>query len=448
MTPRRVVIIGAGFSGATLAGQILAQQSAHRCEITLIEQAKRFGPGLAYGAKEKRTLLNVRASNMSALAQAPDDFVRWLKLDGAQDPAEVFAPRHRYGAYLETVLKRAQRRARGHRLRCVRGEALACQPSQQGWRVELREGKPLEADAVVLALGNAPLSPPAALAGVAVASAFDLTALARIPGDADVLLVGAGLTMVDVALALSTGKTQGTIYALSRRGLTPRQQVAPSQAPPLRVGDLPAPLSQALHAFREEIAAMAARGEPWQWGMERLRAITPALWRRLTLEQQQRFLRHLRVWWDVHRHRLPSQPSNAIKALLKSGRLRLLAGEIVAAETRPRGVQIFHRQRGSYVRHRLEVAAVVNCTGAALDVGASQAPLLAQMREAGLVRPHPTGLGFDVAENGALIDRRGAPANTLFSLGPPTQGAFWECIAVPEIRAQAQNLAKLLTLES
>jgi uncharacterized NAD(P)/FAD-binding protein YdhS len=213
----------------------------------------------------------------------------------------------------------------------------------------------------------------------------------------------------------------------------------------LAIGDIPLPLSEALQALRREVRAMAARGEPWQWVMERMRSITPALWARLTPDDKRRFLRHLRPWWDVHRHRAPPETSAAIAKLIKSGQLRILAGEISAAETLANGVQIMHRQRGSYGRHRLEIGAIVNCTGSAFSVAQSGDPLVMQMRGEGHVRAHATGLGFDVSAEGALIAEDGSVRPNLFTLGPPTQGAFWESVGVPEIRNRAQALAQILT---
>ena len=39
----------------------------------------------------------------------------------------------------------------------------------------------------------------------------------------------------------------------------------------------------------------------------------------------------------------------------------------------------------------------------------------------------------------------GAPNDRLFALGPMTRGAFWEIVAVPDIRTQAWTLARRLS---
>jgi uncharacterized NAD(P)/FAD-binding protein YdhS len=212
--------------------------------------------------------------------------------------------------------------------------------------------------------------------------------------------------------------------------------------------DLPEALSDAVGAFRREVKEITKRGEPWQHAVDRLRARTPELWRRLSLEQQARFLRHLRPWWDVHRHRAAPQIAKRVADLQQAGRLKVLAGEIVSAAPNGGGrIQVQHRQRGSLVRHRLEVAGVVNCTGAALDPWLAKEQLTRQLLDEVVARAHANTLGFDVDAEGRVLNASGAPHANLFALGPLTQGAFWECTAVPEIRVRAGVIAMMLAPE-
>lgn len=441
MTRKHVVVIGAGFSGVAAATALARLKPAPR--VTLIERDA-FGRGLAYGTKDPSRLLNVRASNMSAYADKPTDFADWLKDKTRAEPT-AFATRRRYGAYIQDVLKRTQRGAMfGGGVKRERGEAVACRAGSGWWNVTLDSGKIIEANGVVLALGNQPVSQPVVFAdaGVPVLSPWDAKDLQRI-GRGDVLLLGAGLTMIDVALSLASRSKTGTIYALSRRGQTPRMHLDPPRPPPPTPLQLPTNLSDALHEFRREACEMAERGEPWQLAVDRMRSVTPSLWRALSTEQQRRFLRHLRVWWDVHRHRAAPEISERAQALQSEGKLKVLAGEIISAEKKGRLVEIYHRQRGSMVRHRIEVAAIVNCTGSNLDLTRSTEPLIQQMLTEGLARAHPTGLGFELDENARILDARGQTHGSLYAIGPITVGSFWESTAVPEIRARAAAIAQM-----
>lgn len=443
MKRRSVAIVGAGASGVALAAQIARRRNAPA--VTLIER-NCFGPGLAYATTDPAHLLNVRASRMSLLADAPDHFGDWLRRRSVEAADDPFAPRAMYRAYLESVLKRAERSRVFGGFRRERGEAVSITPAAGRWLVGLDSGRELLADAAVLAIGHTQPRAPGVVArsGVATIGAWDHSALRRISPKADVLILGTGLSMVDVVLTLTSRKRSGVIYALSRRGLTPRPQLAGGYRAGLSPLELPDQPSLALRAFREEIARMAARGEPWQAAFDRIRELTPAFWRRLSPAAQQRFLRHLRPWWDVHRHRAAPEVAGRIAALMAHGRLRVFAGELLSISPTQIGVQVVYRQRGGLARHRLEAAHLVNCTGADNRVDAMDEPLVKQLLADGLARPHPSGLGFDVTDEGELIGASGEPVAGLLALGPIVQGAFWETTAVPEIRQRAASLADLL----
>ncbi len=435
---KRVAIVGAGFSGVALAVH-LARRGRGAPRVILIDK-NQFGRGLAYGTEDRAHLLNVRASNMSLFADKPDHFSAWLVRRGESEGE--FAARALYGRYIQNALARTT--GLFSPVMCRRGEVVSCGRSANGWRLGVGDAE-IEADVVVLAMGNRNPAPLPALeaAGIDAVDPWDASELRRIP-QGDVLLLGTGLTMVDAALSLSSKRGSGVIYALSRRGLLPRAHAA--QAPPSSPApvQLPDSLSGALAAFRAEVQAAAARGEPWQFVMDRLRPQTTMIWRRLPAESQRRFLRHLRPWWDTHRHRMAPAAAKQIEALQRQGRLRVLAGELVSAEPRGRSILILHRQRGSLVRHRLQVAGVVNCTGSVNDPRGADDPLIQQMLTDGLARPHATGIGLDVDADGRVIDATGAAHADLFTIGPPTQGAFWESTAVPNIRVSAAHLAQLL----
>lgn len=442
MRRRRVVIIGGGFSGAATAVNLLLRDAGP--EVILIERTGRAGPGLAYGGRDNAHLLNVRANNLSISAAKPDDFAHWLARRLGGDQSATFAPRPLYGRYVAEAVQRAESRRLLSRLKRMRANAVAVRPSGAGVSVSMAGRKDIVADAAVLAFGNPAAIVPDVLNGVRVVDAWDSAAIAAVPSKDDVLLVGTGLTMIDVVLSLSKRLRTGAIYALSHRGLVPRAH-RDNIPPAVQAGMTPpARLSQALFEMRLLARGMAERGEPWQHVVDRLRQATPALWRGLSTEQQLRFLRHARPYWDVHRHRAAPEAAARIEALQKEGKLRILAGEIASAQPAGRNIQIMHRQRGSMVRHRFEVAHVVNCTGASQDLSRSHDPLVMQLLSEGVARRHATGLGLDVDDTGRVIDASGVASPCIFALGPITQGAFWESTAVPEIRARAAALAAAL----
>jgi uncharacterized NAD(P)/FAD-binding protein YdhS len=168
-----------------------------------------------------------------------------------------------------------------------------------------------------------------------------------------------------------------------------------------------------------------------------------AMWRAAPEAEQRRFLRHLRAWWDVHRHRTAPAVGERIQALMHAGRLEVAAGRLLGLRAGDDGFELRWRRRGggeAVARaHRL-----INCTGPRGDVSRSDDPLLRELVEVGRGRPDRHRLGLDVDGEGRVLDAAGRPQPRLFAIGPPTRGAFWEIVAVPEIRVQAAELAETL----
>ncbi|MDB5447950.1 MAG: FAD-dependent pyridine nucleotide-disulfide oxidoreductase, partial [Phenylobacterium sp.] len=226
-----VAVIGAGFSGLLTALHLLRAEP--RITVRLVERAPRFGRGRAYATGHPDHLLNVRASNMSAFAERPDHFLQWLH-DSGEGGVDGFVRRGRYGDYLQHLLREAVARAgQAGRLLLEQDEAVAVTRDGEGFTVRLALGRAFQAQAVVLALGLMPAPPPrdvgAEAAGapgyVADPWAAELSELP--PGE--VLLLGSGLTMVDMALSLA--EQDRRVTALSRRGLLPRIHVSVGAAP-------------------------------------------------------------------------------------------------------------------------------------------------------------------------------------------------------------------------
>ena len=123
--PPRVLVVGAGFSGAVLAVRLLR---LGRVRVTLIERTGAFGRGVAYGTTSDVHRLNVRSCHMSAFPEDPGHFVRWLAehAPSEADP-EGFARRSLFGAYLGDVLRETAARAPGRLARRF-GEVATLEP--------------------------------------------------------------------------------------------------------------------------------------------------------------------------------------------------------------------------------------------------------------------------------------------------------------------------------
>ncbi|MCI0671750.1 MAG: FAD/NAD(P)-binding protein [Myxococcaceae bacterium] len=445
-----VVIIGGGAGGTLLAVQLLRRARAS-LRLAWVDRAGAFGRGVAYGTADPCHLLNVSVARMSALPEDPTHFLGWLEQHSIAAGPGDFLPRGLYGRYLLELLSEAERRAgvRGA-LHRIHDEAVALAVDEEGVGVRLAGGRRIRARRAVLALGNAAPADLSVPDGGLFASTrfvrspWKLGALHGVAGPHPVLLVGTGLTAVDVVLSLRERRHRGPIHALSRHGFLPQAHAfSHPQAPPLPTRPGPLSVRTLLRTFRARLVEAEARGASWRGLMDALRPWTPSLWKALSPVERRRFLRHLRPWWDCHRHRMAPQVAAAVEALQHEQLLRVHAGRLVRFALQEAGVEAVFRPRGRPDLRTLEVAYVVNCTGPASDVGPGATPLVRDLLARGLARPDVTGLGLDTAE-GALVDSSGWRSRHLFALGPVRRGELWETTSVPELREQAAALAEQL----
>jgi uncharacterized NAD(P)/FAD-binding protein YdhS len=426
-----VVIVGGGFSGAMLAARLAERGQAS----ALIERGDAFGPGVAYSTSNDAHRLNVRAGRMSAVVDRPADFVDWLTpRHPGQADANGFAPRRLYGLYVRDRLS-ATEAAHPGLIRRVTGAVIAV----EGRSVILSTGERIDGRAVVLATGNpAPRTTPTGEDGRIIANPWTPDALTRVRPDDDVLILGTGLTMVDVLLTLSSQGWRGRAMAASRRGLLPRahgpHHDAPIDLPPEA---LTGPLSRRL-----AVARRLARTHGWRRVMEGYRPITLELWQAATEAERARFLRRLRPWWDVHRHRIAPGIAAELDRLIHEDRLTVRAGRVLGIE--PSADRVTVRLTANHAEQTLSAPWLIDCTGPGHD--AATTPLTAALIAEGRARLDPLRLGLDLDPDGRVRRADGTPDPDLYVLGPPARAAFWETIAVPDIRQRIEALTDRLAV--
>jgi len=443
----RVAIVGGGATGVLAAAHLVRRFGGAAADVVLIDpgESGSLGRGVAYATDDPRHLLNVRVANMSAFADQPDHLYAWLRKRGGEDDPTPFSfiSRATYGDYLADLAREALAAGRA---RHARATCLDVGERADGVRLDLSTGDSVDADFAILATGHdAKLT----LAGVPAEQPWSERTLADLGADAPILIVGSGLTMVDMALSLDRRGRHGQITAMSRRGLLPSAH-RPTSPRSVSVGEVPldAELSAQLAWLRGLAARFAAEGADWRAAVDALRPHTQRLWRMMSVEQRRRFLRQARAYWDIHRHRMAPEIEAALRALMDSGRLEIVAGRIVAAR-RIDGqitVDILRRRGGAIVTRRF--ARVIDCTGLSESPLHSANPLLRALLKRGAARPDALGIGFDVAEDLGLIGVDGRASRRVKAVGPLARAAFWECIAIPDIRLQCAQLADALAAEA
>lgn len=474
--PARLAVVGGGFAGVSAAVQAVRRASAP-LDITLFEPAAEVGRGLAYGASDPDHRLNAHVAFHPADPADIHQILRWIRDDRltARDPESVsvhgvFPRRSDYARYLgDSLRQHAASNPSGssiaHDRRRVADLRVAASGGDAPVTVVTDDGGRHPVDAAIVAIGNPPPRTPAALADLAghpavVVDPFAAGALRRVPLDRPVLVMGTGLTAADALASLLRRGHRGPLLAFSRRGLRPREHRLPD--PSVVIDELPADwivtrmngpipafaeppagrpptVRHLVRALRARIRQTAAEGQPWQAAFDELRDAVWRLWPRLSDREQRRFIDRLRPWYDVNRFRVPPQTHAMIEAALGDGRLHFARHGLVALEPASDG-GLHAVLDGRDGRRQMHVGALVNCTG--LDLGGRPAPdsLPGRWLDAGRLRPHPCGFGFETDAQCRPLAADGSPCERVRWVGPSTAGTFGDPLGAVFIAMQIHRM--------
>jgi uncharacterized NAD(P)/FAD-binding protein YdhS len=443
--PLTVCVVGGGFTGAAAAIACLSHLKAP-FRLVMIEGTTALGRGLAYGSHHPLNLLNVRTRDLSIRAGQPGDFLNWAfrQLDQGENQAglhealaHTFLPRQLFGEYVRQRLFESVERRPDVGFTVFTARARAVTPESGRYRIELDRAEPITADVVMLATAYG-LQQPRSTGALA---PFEIVSAERTAEASSIMLIGSGLTMVDVLLSARRDGFQGNAIVISRRGQLPRTH-APKGVLPQQVA-IPHSKRVSLLAASIRIACEMAEGggTPWQAIINGLRPSIQDIWQGLPREEQARFLRHLRPFWDAHRHRLPMEVHGRLRAEFGEGRAVLLRGAVKEVAREGDRFAVTLQKRGARHPETIATDLAYDCSGFRPDLGQ---PLVTSLLAQGLACSDPHHLGLVVERNGQVIGARGEVTNGLFAIGPLCQGTLWEINAVPEIVTQADQAAQSL----
>ncbi|WP_243787260.1 FAD/NAD(P)-binding protein [Pseudomonas amygdali] len=451
---KTLVVVGAGFSGVATVAHIL-RSGCNGMRIVLVNRTRAMARGLAYGTHSPLHLLNASVGKMSALDGVPDHFLKFCKSRQQPVDSNSFVTRDLYGSYLNEVLDEAERLNPTVPLQRLVAEVTHVQPDGLGAQLLLSDGTVLKADHVVLAFGNFPP-----------ADCFNLNKTLRLqhyqhdpwesptplpphPRSA-VLLLGAGLTAVDVALRLLQQGHRGPIHLLSRRGLLPiGHLLQPPQALHLVVmpGTAPQSPRQLMKWVREMVGEHARQEGDWRGVIDGLRPHIHKLWRGMDIAQQRQFLRHVQPWWDIHRHRIAPATFAQFQGHLNSKQLSLHAGRMSNVALLGAEVIVEFRRRDDQAMESVRVSKIINCTGPDTALHRVDDALVNALRAQKLISAAPCGFGLCVDGQLRVQRQDGQLVPWLSYVGPMLKAQYWEATAVPELRHFSARLAMRLVEE-
>lgn len=452
-----VIIVGGGFSGTMVAVHLARAQRGLR--VALVDRGPAAGRGVAYGTRDPKHLLNVPASGMGAFPDDTDHFFRWLQTHpeplAAAGIREVlpdsFVPRMVFGDYIQDLLREAG--ALPGTLDVIHDEILDIRRmNDDRFELAAKSGRTSKTAHVVLALGNFPPgAPKQSIFGKRdwfLNDPYAPEVHAKLAEPGDVLIIGTGLTSLDVLLSLDKIKREGKIHLLSRRGLFPQaHKISPPYPPFLDVYNLPGTARLLLRRVAQELRRAFAHGVDWRPVLDSMRPFNQAIWAKLPPAERRRFLRHIQPIWDTHRHRCAPEVMAVKNRLEADGRLICHRGEIQGFDQRWKKVEVAWRPRGTNEIKKLGVRYVLSCTGPQADFSKLKDPLVRRLLSGNLLAPDPLRMGANTTQGGRVCDQAGEVIHGLYTLGSLQKGRLYESVAVPELRCQAAALAGLLLAE-
>jgi uncharacterized NAD(P)/FAD-binding protein YdhS len=455
LQPEKIVIIGGGFSGIMTAIN-LARLSRQPLHLTVVNQHRPVGRGVAYGTRRMEHLLNVAARNMSAFPDLPDHFLQWLRSRSEYDSVpeielrERFIPRMIYGDYLRGLMQQhlqSPMESVPSRTNFIEGDAVDIVPHDKGAAVHLADGSRVEAHRIVLATGN---EPPAELPGSAdlqghaawIGNPWQPWEHCLPPPGGTVLLLGTGLTTIDAVLTLRALGYQGVMHAASRNGWLPLSHfrgIEYPEFPPPGVDLADLGLKKLLLLMEAHCARLRDLGANPAIIVDKMRPHTQRIWQRFSLEERLEFARHHAARWNILRHRIAPEIYAQVTTAQLTGQLRVHSAGIEAVQANGNRVDV-RLGSGQVLTGDL----VINATGPNAKFTASRSTLLQNLMSRGLVTSDETGMGARVDPDHTIIGADEKRSNILFALGPLLRGTLWETIAVPELRGQARRVAERL----
>lgn len=441
----RIAILGFGFSGLMVAAN-LVRLAEGPCTLYIVDEHA-DGLGVAYGTTNPLHLLNVRAGNMSAFADAPNHFVDWLASDeGKYEAARLalrtdygtddYVPRMLYGRYLLSIWRSTQEIAaqKNIALKLVPTCAVAVEEGEE-LAVLTTRGDAIAVDEIVLAVGHEMKSILPQLKHPHIVQnpwSHELYSEAT-HWASPVLILGSGLTAIDIVLSLRRHGYAGKILLASRHAWLPHAHVKPTRPFSFSAEEIAA--HKNLFSLLRTVQTTIREQQDWRIVLDGLRHYTASIWQRLSMRDKQRFLRELLPLWNVHRHRMAPEIAERIKAEQARGMLQLVSSRHMRCEV------VDETLRVTMDGERFEPSRILNGTGLELNVARSSSTLLKQLMAHSQIEAHATGLGIAADPQ---FRAWGALYPHMYVLGSLLTGQLLESTAVPELRVQAQQIAASL----
>lgn len=449
---KSIAIIGAGFCGLMTAVNLI-KQSTTPIIIYLVENRKEFGKGVAYSTQNDLHLLNVPCIKMSAFSDAPEHFYQWLQksqeITGINPVHDDFVPRKVYGLYLQSIFNEYKKIAleKGIELIEINHEAINILNFENAYKITFKNTQEIIADKILLATGNflprdITINTPEFYQDEAYfKNPWGEYIFNNYNPGKSILIIGSGLTMVDIVLSFYQKNHKGKIYVISPHGYIPQVHKKSTIYPAFFNNDnLPKTAIEAFKIVKSEIKKAKSENIDWRSVVDSIRPFTQKIWLEFSIFEKQQFMKHLRHKWGVMRHRMPPVVADIFYKMLESQQIEIFAGKIIEL-VKNNNITVKFKNRKTNEIQQLNVNKVINCTGPEADINKIENQLIQNLIKSGLIKADIMNLGIDATINGNVINNHNEVERNFYTIGTNLKGLLWESTAVPELRVQADNIA-------
>ncbi len=452
--PHSVAIIGGGLCGVLSLLQ-LEKQSSRKLKVSIFNKELPLFRGRAYQTYSEKHLLNVAARNMSVFPDSPGHFSDWAKRQKNYAAIEKkildfsYLPRNLYGKYLDEILEDFyQFKREDLNTEIFEKEVVSLKKEQGMFKIGCSDGSFRYAKKVILASGNqlprSPLPDSHSFnsSSLYIGNPWTEKGISGLSGNEPVLIIGTGLTMVDVVLGLLEKNFRGRILAISPKGfhILPHRPYHPYTGI-LEEIRKPYDLANLFSLFRKHVRLARLENKSGETVVDAIRPATQEIWQHLSLRDKKSFMSHVRHLWGVARHRLPSDIHLTINQLMAEGMLEIHAGRIKDIREENGLATVSVRMRGESESKDFKVQRVINCTGPEADPERFDSELFRQLLREGILAVDEMRLGVRADSSYNAISSEGEVDPDLYVIGSLLRGTLWESTAVPELRVQAYAIA-------
>ncbi len=454
---KRIGIIGGGFSGTMLIRHLVEQQNVIQ-SISIYNSNADFARGVAYNPRSSKLLLNVVAGKMSAFPDKPNHFVEWCLSKGIGNENAIdllsssFLSRSIYGNYLNDIWKETQEIAKknGHNLNLIPNKVIKINKEDTNLQIKSESGNEI-VDYLILATGNElPGNPQIKSVDFFNSNLYQQNPwrinFSKISMTEPILILGNGLTMVDTVMELRENGFQQKIVSVSPNGfnILPHRNFNFQYNGPIKDLKDNKSLLELLSLFKSELKKLNEFGISAEPLIDALRPNTQQIWQSLSLEEKRIFMKRLRHFWGVARHRIPFSSYDYIQKERIANRLEILAGKVVDLTIKDNSVLATIYDKKNNTELNSQFAQVINCTGPETKIEKSGNELLIQMKSDGFIIQDDLQLGIEVNDSYQVINSQNQVEENMFAIGGLLKGKLWESTAINELRVQAKMVAFFL----